>query len=90
MLTMKLLALAFWSLLFLFFTGVAGGSWFALIAFIAVVVYRVTDTARKAAAVTRTARQLEQARCQEERAIAESCTINKLTPKAVALFTNPN
>jgi len=83
--------------------------WVALVAFIALVVYGVTDTVRRAAAVTRTARQLEQKRAIAEEArviadrLAESARvaadryaigkariINKLTPEAVALFTNAN
>jgi len=58
MIAIKLL---FWSLLFLFFAGIVGGPWFALAAYIALVVYGVTDTVRKA-------RQLEQARANVEEA----------------------
>lgn len=100
MLAMKLLALAFWSLLFVGLVTVIAGPWFPLVAFIAVVVYGVTDAARK---VTRTARQPEQAR-QETLAIAETNArrgaeqaVAKaeegygsiLTPEGIALMAGP-
>jgi hypothetical protein len=101
MIAMKLLALAFYSLVFLGLVTMIAGPWVALVAFIALVVYGVTDTARK---VTRTARQPEQApqeklaiaesnaRRAEERAIskAEAGYGGVLTSEAIRMLCNPN
>ena len=43
-----MIKLAFYSLLFLILVTMIAGPWVALAAFIAVVIYGVTDTARKA------------------------------------------
>ena len=70
---MIVIKLAFYPMLFLGLVIAIAVPWVALVAFIALVVYGVTDTVRRAAAVTRTARQLEQKRAiaEEARVIAD-------------------
>ena len=98
---MIVIKLAFYPMLFLGLVIAIAVPWVALVAFIALVVYGVTDTARK---VTRTARQPEQApqeklaiaesnaRRAEERAIskAEAGYGGVLTSEAIRMLCNPN
>jgi hypothetical protein len=100
-----MIKLAFYSLLFLFLVTMIGGPWVALVAFIALVIYGVTDTARRArqahvqpadqSAVVERQKVLvasEQAQLEKLAAmlIAEARFTHRVDPDGIRLLTNPN